>query len=1522
VAAPRGTLAVDTGTGPRATPAVALRVPVDGRTMPDVSGSVGAALDPALAERLAAVLATPLPDLVVHTDAVADAAAREAGAPLAIGTHLYLGTVEATLDVLARLVAQALAGLAGPATTPPDPAAATSVSVPVTPEPPSPETAPVAPAPDVAPEPVAPDATVPTGGPAPDAAAAPADGATAGAPAETAAAPAVELLIPPAPTEPGPAQQARARAVGGAAGGAARAATTLPTAAENTGDARGAVTPPTAESVARAQADLAEALGRRPEPNPALVALCDRIRESIRAKRPVDEEHLVDAKPDEMARDSGRALNTAVESDANRVRGSYDAMGQPATPAPATPGTPVTPPPAVPATPVAADRAAPDAVPPENVSLDADRAAVDQRIADANIERPSTEPIQTPPFSDVRQGRDELGQMAGTRPAEVLARQDEALLAARGDMAALQQRALEALTRSRTQTVAGTADQQTGMVGSEQQTRESVSRQAQQIFDDAQRQVNALLEPMSRTAMATWTAGVERHSQEFKDTLAEVKRWVDERHSGVGGAILSGWDALTGLPGWVVRAYDRAERLFGDRICDLLLEISANVESIVAAAEAVIEDARTRISTLFSNLPAELQGWAAEQQAQFAQRLDGLHERVTTARDDFNRDISERAVKAVADVQHEVEALREAAGGLIGRIAAAIDAFLEDPVKAIIDGLLSLVGIPPAAFWALVARIQQVASDIADDPMNFVNNLVLAIKAGFEGFFARFPEHLMQGFFDWLFSGLGSVGVQIPADTSLPSLVTFALQLMGITWPRVREILVRHVGERNVALVEQVWQFVSTLITRGPQGIFEMIKERLDPAAFVQQIIDAAVQYVVQTLVQQVAARVIALLNPAGAVVQAIELIYRVLRWVFENAARIFKFVETVVNAMADIIAGNINGTAVAIEAALAMLLPPVIDFLAGYLGLGDLPQKVADVIKGLQDYVYGIMDAVIGWLVERGRALLQALGIGGSAGAPGSGDTELGESVPFSGGEESHRLWVDRSGDTATPMVASERRPIATQVVRWSAKLTEPNGVPADKRDRARTLLDQARAKLGILDTEVQALAPAFNAAEHGAPAAPATTAPPATGAPPAPAGPDDTNVEQHERELAPVLGELFGIFDAHGREWALGEIAQHLDKAPGPYVTRAHAFWKAEYIDPVTYTAGINQADGTPREERLWPTFSFAGTDQDALTVVGQPSAHELLLPYFLGVRRQGADTDEFRSYVFSQPSAFRPLFLSHLGPPVKDRMVAEATPKIAAVQEPEYRQPWENKLAAITYTSTVMPYGRLGIPTEHIPDHVLWRPQMISVDDLQARPGYRQTRYTTSTGQTFTVDVPVQQGQVIEIRGESLMLWQGRGRTQRSEGFVPNRGMNAAHLIANRFTGSGFTAGGNLISTSDTYNQDLMAARENDIVRHIRAFAADHGQPPESVRFEMTVKVWTGELREPTVLAEIKQQPWYAAKANANLDALVQGKLDAEIDTNLRRVTQVEWRYTLGFLGEPALESGFQRLPQVDLWFYIDY
>ncbi|MCA9542488.1 MAG: hypothetical protein KC620_26505, partial [Myxococcales bacterium] len=262
-------------------------------------------------------------------------------------------------------------------------------------------------------------------------------------------------------------------------------------------------------------------------------------------------------------------------------------------------------------------------------------------------------------------------------------------------------------------------------------------------------------------------------------------------------------------------------------------------------------------------------------------------------------------------------------------------------------------------FWAVVDRIGQVIGAIAADPLAFGRNLLAALKQGFAGFFDHFGRHLLEGFLGWLFSGLGDVGVQLPGDFSLGSIITLFLQIMGITWARIRRLLVVHVGERNMALVEQAAQLIATLIAQGPRGIFELIKDRLDPRALIDMVIQGAVDYLIEVLVTRVAARILMLFNPVGAILQAIEAIYRVLKWVFENAARIFRLVETVVSGAADLVAGNVGGLAGAIETALAGLITPVIGFLADYLGLGGLPRRIADFIGALQARVERILERV-----------------------------------------------------------------------------------------------------------------------------------------------------------------------------------------------------------------------------------------------------------------------------------------------------------------------------------------------------------------------------------------------------------------------------------------------------------------------------------------------------------------------------------------------------------------------------------
>ena len=940
-----------------------------------------------------------------------------------------------------------------------------------------------------------------------------------GAPAEPAPAGApIELIMPPPPAEPGPAEQARMGGVARGAGSAARSAAALPSAEETTAAARGAVTEPPAETAARAQAAVADALGARAQPSPEIVALCDRIRTSIRERRPVDEDDVKKTDSRKVAEQAGASLNSGIKSDSQRVEGSYAPLNNPPAGAPTLQPTAVQPPPATVAPPpIGAEGAAPDPIPAENLSLDADRDASDARVEESRINRPSSEPIQEPPFTTVREGQTELAGLAAEGPSRVAAQQQEAIGHAQQDMAALQLQAIEALNASRSATVGGVTTGQTKMVGSEEQQRQQISQQAQAIFSEAQTGVTSALAPLQANAMARWDAGIDRLSTEFHDSLARVRAWIDDRHSGVGGWFVSGWDSLTGLPSEITDEYSRAEREFGDGVCALLLDISSDVNTVIAAAEALIESARERIDKLFADLPDGLRDWATKEQEKFHSQLDGLHEQAAAARTSFVDGVSEKAVSAVAAVQAEVEQLREEAKGLIGKIADAIADFIDDPIRAIINGLLHLVGIPPASFWALVEKIGQVISDIADDPIGFINNLVDAVRQGFQQFFDNFGTHVLQGFWDWLFSGLGPVGVQLPKDMSVGSLITFALQVMGITWPNIRKILVKHIGEENVALIEQAWQLVSTLIEKGPSGILDMIKERLSPDVLLETILKAAIDYLIDALIKQVVVRVIGLLNPAGAIAQAIQLIYTVLKWIFQNAAKIFSLIETVVNALADVIAGNLSSVANAVEKALAMLIPIVIDFLAEWLGFGDLPIKIAEVIKSLQEQVLAVVDQIIGFLVEQAKKLLSALGFGGDDDkdkAKGAEDTELGKTVRFNVGVEPHSVFVQQSGSSAELMVASAQTPVTDKLAGWRAIAPSKWKKDQEKLKEVVALLDTADSLSSTANAEANQLAGEFAAEQAAAKPEEHTT-------------PSDDALEGEEVTLASTLRQLFKAFD-----------------------------------------------------------------------------------------------------------------------------------------------------------------------------------------------------------------------------------------------------------------------------------------------------------------------------------------------------------------------------------------------------------
>ena len=1365
--------------------------------------------------------------------------------------------------------------------------------------------------------------------------------------------PDISIHMPEPPEAPSRAARRRLSRVSGAMAHNAKAQAKLPTGDVQVTNAHETVDQPETEAQANANSDQTESLLEIALPDAQIEALCGRIRLIIRCKRPPDEDSLVDAEPEKMAHEAGDALNDDVKGAVDKSSNVYGIEDFDAKAKAPVEGGDLTPQPDAERVPQpSAAQAVPEAVPPEHVSLDADVSDSDAKMREAGMDTPSARLVEDGPIADARGSRDELARMAVQDTAKVIAAEEQARTSAAADMAAFQRESAASLVQARSQNVVTIVKHQGDAKESEETTRDRVSELANKAYGAAQTFVTEKLTKLPQIAMAKWDAGVNQLTGEFKRTLAKTRKSIDERHSGVlGSTLVAAWDWGTGLPGWVTDTYDKAEKDFGDGICKLASEVSSDVNTAVRMCQDRIAFARMEIHVLFASLGGGLAVWAATEEAKFNRQLTGLQKQAETVRRDFTKQLVERAGQAVQEVREQIYALRQEAMGLIGRIADHINRFLNDPVRYIINGLLRLLGIAPAAFWRVVERVREVIDEIVDDPLPFANNLASAVGRGFDLFFQHLPKHLVQGFLKWLFGNVE--GLEVPRDFSLRSVLTFFLQLMGITWQRVRAILAKHLGERNVALVEKAWGLFANFIKRGWDGLVDLVKGALDPMQLIGKVIDSAVEYVSQQIVERAAARLAAMFVPGGAILQAIEIIYRILKWIFQNAAKIWTLIETIVGGLRDILSGAIEGLARRIETALANLIPAVISFIAGFFGLDDLPKKVSETVRGMREWVEGLMERAVVAVVNAGKRLLERAGLRrDEPEKPGDGDTELGETVRFQedGSGEWHRLWVRRDARGATLMVASDTpTPLLDKLADWTRRLDtlreQENGEALHAEagrllPAARTLLTQADSEADrISGAEVDAAAREAQDRVRGP-------------------RPSDDMLVSEERQLSVILRRLFAIFDEKPDEKQLKELLSDAEKLrriaavwPGyasGFVGAVHEYWLGP-IRNIKIPLEPDTAPSTPpvaTTQPLWEEDVLMGSQAAALRYLQTPPVQHALFPYFSRrelqrnssgrvIRTPDVRSDEFGNWVFRSgdgPRGVRATFLETLGAgddAAAPRLKREGHRRIGEMQTSErMRERVRKGLDELTYSVGVPPYGRFQLPTAPVPDHNRFEPVSVLEGEKSGRP---YAFYKTRSGQQFLVLLPNGEINTQIVRGRGLSLMVGRGVTERSPLFEENRGFNSAHVIANRFGGSGYESSRNLVTTSWQYNQEIMAAHERRVVAVVEEFARQWmaTAPPQSleadkhiVTFDMTITVTFGLMTDAIVLAQIEQQEWYRSMPDrpANLRHLIEAKLAGDLQ-NLRRVTRVE--YTIDRMRAPdgSVGGGRSLLPLgPDLWILV--
>ncbi|MCA2218210.1 eCIS core domain-containing protein [Jidongwangia harbinensis] len=324
-------------------------------------------------------------------------------------------------------------------------------------------------------------------------------------------------------------------------------------------------------------------------------------------------------------------------------------------------------------------------------------------------------------------------------------------------------------------------------------------------------------------------------------------------------------------------------------------------------------------------------------------------------------------------------------GEPLGRIVE----FAGEVIKVVITLILKLMNFPSELLGSIISNAMAAIEDIKRDPVAFLLNLIAALKSGFLSFLDKVLDYLLSGLADWLFRGLGALGIQKPPDLSFRSILTLVLQVLDVTADKLWQKLGEQIGPETVQkiragldLADDAFEFISDVQENGVAAIWKHIESQL--GNLWDTLLGMAKDWIVTTIIEKATAKLLSMLDPTGimAVVNSGIAFFNAVQSVIEYVREILQIVNDYVTTLAAVAAGNISAGAAKVERGLANAIPVAIGFLANQAGLGNVPEKLVELIGQLRELVDKALDWLFQQAMRLGRAALNALGVGRPADA------------------------------------------------------------------------------------------------------------------------------------------------------------------------------------------------------------------------------------------------------------------------------------------------------------------------------------------------------------------------------------------------------------------------------------------------------------------------------------------------------------------------------------------------------------
>ncbi|MGW4131707.1 phage tail protein [Amycolatopsis japonica] len=626
------------------------------------------------------------------------------------------------------------------------------------------------------------------------------------------------------------------------------------------------------------------------------------------------------------------------------------ATEKPVKPLPETP-----PPPAL--SPPDARKATPDKAPPAQTDLRADQCETHGKMAEAGVTDQQLAQSNEPEFTGALAAKQEGEQHTASAPAAVRESEAGRLAAVTGAAQASGQAAMAGMTGARSSSGQRGQAAKSATKAKDEQDRARITAEIKAIFEETKTKVEGLLGALDEQVAKRFETGEAAAKAAFTaDHQARMKKYKDERYDGVTGAARWSYDLFAGLPAEANNLFLEAKKVYESKMQGVIGEIADFVGQQLTEAKRLIAEGRERVRQKVDSQSPALRKIAGEAAKEFGGQFDELENSVDEKQQSLVEDLAQKYSEARNAVDEEIKALQAENKGLWDKAKEAIGGAI-DTILKLKDMLLSVLARAANAVGLIIAK-----------PIEFLGNLVNAVKTGVMNFGANIVQHLKDGLKAWLLGNLASAGIEIPETLDAKGILKMIMSLLGLTWASVRARILRFIPEPVLAKLEQTFEVVKILITEGVPGLWRWVIEKLGDLK--ELVLGQIKEFVIEKIVKAGITWIISMLNPAAAFIKACKAIYDIVMFFVDKAAQIKEFVSSVLDSVESIARGGAGAVAGLIERTLAKALPMVLGFLASLLGLGGISEKIKSILEKVQAPVGKVIDTVVGTIVKAGKKI------------------------------------------------------------------------------------------------------------------------------------------------------------------------------------------------------------------------------------------------------------------------------------------------------------------------------------------------------------------------------------------------------------------------------------------------------------------------------------------------------------------------------------------------------------------------